>query len=221
MSYKVLESNARAMGYQRRDGVLTAIGGIGDLLGELIGTAATAIAPHFSTVGTTCKPTDSATLSLFKELQRQLNRVAAIKKIQTIGVDGDIGSGTVALMQAVQAAAKADLKAGSLNNTYAAQYLATVQSSTCSGIASGATGTTANVKTYADQLGASSNVASPPPASQPAVYNPINGASVPQGAAASAIDAWKRLSTGTQLATLGILGVTGVVLLKPGKKKRK
>jgi hypothetical protein len=42
-----------------------------------------------------CKPMNSATLSVFKNLQSQINRVLSSMGKSLIGVDGRIGSGTV------------------------------------------------------------------------------------------------------------------------------
>jgi hypothetical protein len=200
-----------------------ALGGILDLFGNLVGAAASAVAPKFTTVSGVCKPTDSPTLELFKTLQRQLNRVATIKKIQTIGVDGDIGTGTVQMMQAVQLAAKSDLKQGKLTGAgmNAATALALAPTSSCSNIAGASTGIAANVKTYADALGVSGSVASPAPAKPPAVFDPIKGVPAPQSAAASAMDAFKNMSTGAQALTVGVVGVAGYLALVPPKKRRK
>jgi hypothetical protein len=53
--------------------------------------------PGCSPIAGVAKPMDVATLDLFKELQRQLNRVAQAKGYSKVDVDGRIGPGTVKL----------------------------------------------------------------------------------------------------------------------------
>jgi len=55
--------------------------------------------PGCSPIAGVAKPMDVATLDLFKELQRQLNRVAQAKGFTKIDVDGRIGPGSVKLYQ--------------------------------------------------------------------------------------------------------------------------
>lgn len=50
-----------------------------------------------------CKPTNFDALAKFKELQRQLNRMAFALSIPRIAVDGDIGPGTRSLITKIQA----------------------------------------------------------------------------------------------------------------------
>lgn len=184
-------------------------------------------APRYAMVGGIAKPTDQATLDLFKELQRQLNRVASKKGIYTIAVDGDIGDGTKALAVKVQAAAAVDrnLWASAPSDTLKADIidkLTTLAATKMSveSIAQNAIGIYANVKAYADQLAAPPSVPSPKPASPPAVYNLATGTAVPQAASASLVDGWRNLGTGAQLGIIGALGVAAVFMI-PKKKKRK
>ena len=172
----------------------------------------------YTIVGDVAKPANFTVLEQFKELQRQLNRVAKVKGLRAIGIDGDIGPGTIALTQGVQNAAKADLTAGKLADTRAATGVALIRSSTADGIAGGVPAITEHIKGYASQLGASTSVSSPRPAQPPAIYVPSTGLSVPQPMSASALDALKNLSTVEQLGIVGV-GVGALIVL--GKKKRR
>jgi lysozyme family protein len=192
-----------------------ATGGILDVFNTAVATAA----PQYAIVGGIAKPTTAGTLELFKELQRQVNRVAKAKGFPAIGTDGDIGPGTVAAVQAVQSAAKAELTAGVLADTRAATGVALIRSSTADGIASN--GLNAGyIKGYADQLGVSSSVASPKPATPPAIYNPATGTSTPQSTTASALDAWRALGSTSQMAVAGVGGLLAFMLLTRKKRKK-
>lgn len=143
----------------------------------------------------TCKPTNFPTLEKFKELQRQLNRVAKVKKLSPIAVDGDIGPGTVSLFNKVVGA--------SVN---------------CSALAVIAEAQAQMFKTLADQAGAPANVATPKPASTPSIVAPT-GALVPQPASASMLDSFKSIGlSNTHLMVLA--GVGGLIAFKVMKKKR-
>lgn len=50
-----------------------------------------------------CKPSDFATLAIFKNLQAQLNRVAQALGFKKVTVDGDIGSGVTSLLSQIAA----------------------------------------------------------------------------------------------------------------------
>ena len=175
----------------------------------------------YTMVGGVAKPANETVLKQFKALQTQVNRVLKVKGFPVIGVDGDIGPGTVAAVQKVQTAAKADLTAGKLADTRAAQGVALIRSSTPEGIADAIVANVANIGGYADQLHAPTSVSSPKPATTPAVYNPVTGLSSPQPAAASAMDAWNRLGSTSQMAVVGALGLVGVLLATSKRKGKK
>lgn len=195
--------------------------GLGDAVSDAIaaGVGLLGLAVKYTSVGGVCKPTTQGSLDAFKEMQRQVNRVLSAKKVATIPVDGDIGPVTIAAVQQIQYAAKTDLQAG-LQPPNAATALALVATSTCSGIANAVVTIAANAKTYADQLGASSAVASPAPAKTPAYVNPSTGAIVGQPMTASLADAWSRLGTTTQLAAVGIVGGIGYFMFVAKKPRR-
>lgn len=59
-------------------------------------------ASSFKQVGNICKPLTFSSLAAAQELQRQLNRVAAVKGFSKIAIDGGIGPGTMTLFGQVQ-----------------------------------------------------------------------------------------------------------------------
>lgn len=78
------------------------LGGLGDTnFGSVVPNFCSVASPKpgCSPIPGVVKPMDAATLDLFKELQRQLNRVAQAKGYPKIDVDGRIGPGTVKLYQ--------------------------------------------------------------------------------------------------------------------------
>lgn len=172
----------------------------------------------FTSVGGVCKPNDSTTLSAFKELQRQMNRVADVLGLTKIPVDGAIGSQTLGLMNQIKS--KASVAAG--GGTFGwVNFLSNQSTSSCSAVAGGAVNITYMLSQMADDLGVSSSVASPSPASPPTIYNPLTGKDEQQGLASSIGDAFKNLSTGMQVAALGVFGGIGYFLYKDAKKHTK
>lgn len=203
-------------------------------VGSLVATGTSAFiglaAPRFTMVNGVAKPTDNATLELFKALQSQMNRVASKKKIATIAVDGKIGTNTSALMKAVVNAAAADhasLSSSSVSRAVSDKIRQVMVDIVASGespkeIAANALGLYGNIKQYADWIGSVPVASSPKPASPPAVYNPTTKLDMPQPAAASMSDAWGRLGTGTQLvAVAAVAGTVGYLLLTTKKKKKR
>lgn len=145
----------------------------------------------------TCKPMNFATLDKFKELQRQMNRVAKVRGFSIIAVDGDIGPGTTSLFNKIFA-----------------------QSMTCSQIATLAEAYAAQLKAIADQQGVPATVSAPKPASPPSIISPATGAIVPQPASASILDAFQNMGISpTQLMIVG--GLAGLVIYKKMKKGRR
>lgn len=172
----------------------------------------------FVSTGGVCKPTDSTSLSKFKELQRQANRVADAIGAAKIGVDGSIGPATLALMGTIKTkAAAADTGSQGWGN-----FLGNQNISSCSAVAGGTDNLIPMLSAMADAAGVSSSVASPAPASAPTIYNPITGQPQSQGLAADAADLFNNMSTTTKMAALGIAGGIGYFLYKDSKKgKRK
>jgi len=145
-----------------------------------------------------CKPTNQATLELVYELQRQLNRIAQMKGLTKIAVDGDIGPGTVRLFnQAIGGSAS------------------------CQTIASQVSTFTAQLNALAVSLNAPAKVSSPAPAKPPTYVNATTGLEVvaPKGMAASLSD-----SIGLSTPMLLLLGIAAIgagyyLTRKPGASK--
>lgn len=171
----------------------------------------------FVSVGGICKPTDSTSLSKFKELQRQANRVADVMGMTKIAVDGAIGPATMQLMTFIQGKANAsDTGSQGWGNYIGNQSLAS-----CTAVAGGADNLTPMLSMMADALGAAASVASPAPASAPTIYNPVTGIESNQGLAASVGDMFGNMSTTTKIATLGIGGGLAYFLYKAHKGSAK
>ena len=146
-----------------------------------------------------CKPTNLTALGYVKELQKQLNRVAQAKGYSKIGVDGEIGPGTLALFAKVQAGAGTQIM-GSAGS--------------CMGIAPDADVLSAQVQAYADSIGAPAQASAVLSLKAPTIVKP-NGVEV---AEAGVMDSFGRLQTLEQVAIVGVLGGVGYLLLT--KKKR-
>jgi hypothetical protein len=147
-----------------------------------------------------CKPTNQAALNIFFELQRQLNRVAKAKGLSLIAVDGDIGPGTLKLVNASGITAMTGVG--------------------CQGVALVADMLAAKAKAVADAAGMPATVAGPAPAKPPSFVTPSGAlVNVAAPASASLIDSVKNLGT-PMLAVLGI-GVIGIGYLLLRKPKAK
>lgn len=149
-----------------------------------------------------CKPNNLTALSYVKELQRQLNRVAQAKGFPRVGVDGEIGPGTLSLFAKVQAAA-----GGS-------QIMGTPSS--CLGVAPDADVLSAQVQSYADSIRAPVKASPPLGIKAPTIVKP-NGVEV---AEAGVMDAFGQLPTLEKLAVVSVLGGIGYLLVT-GKRKRR
>lgn len=227
--------NGRSSGNGRP--VTSSLGGISETITGIIGTVTSTIGglvaggtesflklakPNYKVVGGVAKATDPTTLDLFKAVQGQLNRVAKSKSIKTIAIDGAIGADTKSLVTAVIQAAAADYNAWS--KIYTSDQLAgmvtliATPSTTPDEIAANALPLYSNTKAYADRLSAPPAVASPPPVTAPTYIDISSNKEVGQSMAAGASDAWKRLGTGTQIATIGALGIAGFYFWREHKK---
>ncbi len=201
-------------------GVDTSPTTISDFIGQVLNTAqgletATAAdappvsggtsiaASDFSVQGAVCKAANLTALNYVKELQRQLNRVAQVKGLGKIGVDGEVGPGTLALFTKVQAAAGAGQIAGTPTS--------------CMGVAPDADVLGAQVKAYADSLGAPATVSAAFTAHAATIIKP-NGQEV---AAAGLFDTFSRLPGLEQFAVVAVFGGIGYMLLTGKKRKGK
>ena len=145
----------------------------------------------------TCKPSDFGTLSLFKALQEQLNRVAQVNGIAKIAVDGDVGPGTLGLM------AKLGLAASGTPCTSVAAYVVTF---------------TATTKALADTLQAPAKVSGPAPIKAPTIVTAGN-LEIPAPPGAGIIGSIQNMGTPAIIAAVGIAGGIGYMLFF--KKKRR
>ena len=141
-----------------------------------------------------CKPGDKNTLFLVTGFQKQLNRVAEVKGIAKIGVDGDLGPRTLALFRQVQS-----LAGGTISG----------DGSSCAGLAETLPQIGVQVASFADSLGAPARTSSPP-APTPTFVSQATGqeVKVPQ-AGASVSDMFMGMSTTMKVAFVGILGGIG------------
>jgi hypothetical protein len=140
-----------------------------------------------------CKATNQTTLNLFKELQRQLNRVLSTYGAKLIGVDGEIGPGTVGAMTVA-------FPAGTWN---------------CTSIAGGADAWMPETKLLADSKGAPAQVSSPRPPKPPSIIDPITNKEKPQPTSDSIMDFFKNMSTTEMLVGAGAVVGVAFLLMKP------
>jgi len=146
-------------------------------------------------VGGVCYATSTGgLLDTFKELQRQLNRVASNQSWALLAVDGSIGPATMAMIAQV----------AGLGAYSSVGFAASVAS--CDTVASNVYALVGATQAYADTLGVSSSVSSP--SGSPQVFNPASGTLEGQGVAGSVSDVWGNLSTTGQIAlAAGAVGV--------------
>ena len=171
-----------------------------------------------------CKPSTTATLAIFKALQQQLNRVASVKNLPKVAVDGDIGPGTLNLASYVKAVAAADATGSGDLASIANDVVTIIDTSSCTALASRADDVAANVQMYATALGVPTSVPAPVNTS-PTVLVSSSGqetqvAGSLQNAAASAADSFGALDGTTKFAVAGALGVAAYIVLG-GKKRRR
>jgi hypothetical protein len=150
--------------------------------------------------GLVAKPINFPALAAAKDLQMQCNRIAKAKGFGTITVDGDIGPGTISLLN------KGAVVGGFPPTSTVPEVITHVGS------------TTANVRALADKIGA------PPPTSTEVVRAASAGSIVvtstnggeqffkPPGASAGIVDTIKSLPDTTKIIGLGA-GVLGAVFV--------
>jgi hypothetical protein len=156
-----------------------------------------------------CRPINKPALYAVQEFQSQLNRVAQVKGFPKTAVDGDVGPGTVALFQKVQAVAGAGTIMG--------------DASSCMGVAPDVDVIGEMIRQYADSIGAPAKV-SPPLTSlgkTPTIFNPKTNQNVKVAArpGAGGLELFAGLGPLEKLALLGAFG--GIAYLTLGKKKRR
>src|SRR5262245_6418938 len=119
-----------------------------------------------------CKPSTVATLAVFKRLQAQLNRVASVKGIATIAVDGDVGAGTVGLYASLKSALISYASSSKdISFAFAGVAQLTAAGGSCTSIASVADVIADVADAYADSLGASASPPAPKPIAPPTLVS--------------------------------------------------
>lgn len=169
--------------------------------------------PGFVTKNGVCKPTGSASLDLFKDLQRQMNRVLDAMGSAKIAVDGAIGPGTLAALQAISQAPSA----GAYGLGSSSGFV--VNTNDCASISNQVVAITAKLSQLADYMGAANSVSSPSPTSTPTTVDPVTGIETPQPLTSSAMDALANMSTTEKLGVAGIAVAVGYFAITKGKKR--
>lgn len=159
----------------------------------------------FKVVAGGCKPMNFPALAYAKNLQMQLNRVASVKGLGKIGVDGEIGNGTLGLLRKVQA----------LTSDVAGD------TSSCIYVAGDADVIGDQVMQYANSIGAPLTVTAP--ASKAASIATKSGLTINQPSAngASVLDAFGGMSGGQKVMFVGMIGGVGYLAFFRKKKKAK
>jgi lysozyme family protein len=137
-----------------------------------------------------CKPSDLPTLTLFKNLQAQLNRIAQAAALSKVTVDGDIGPGTIALLQKVAAW----LGQGGVSVDPARNILIQADTSSCVAVASNA-----------DTLGNAANGVANTLGVPSKITQPSSGSSTLVSSSGQVI----KVNTPTPAASAGLLGALG------------
>lgn len=150
-----------------------------------------------------CSPVDTATLAVFKNLQRQQNRVASLLGISRIGEDGVIGSKTVDQAKAIGA------KAGDMLPFHVRSALSLV--TTCDSLARVADSVADALDSAADANGAPAVVSTPKPRAKVTV-NPDGTLDVQEPSQLTEL-----VTSPLGLAAIGV----GALLMLGGKKRRK
>lgn len=159
-------------------------------------------ASDFQVIGAVCKPMNLPALAAVREYQGQLNRVAQIKGFSKIATDGAIGPGTLALHRLVQSAA-----GGSVMG----------DPSTCMGVAPDVDVLGAQIRAFADTLGAPAQVSAAISIRPPTIVTKSGATVVAPDAGLTGEIA--KLSGVEKLAIAGLGGA--ILYLTLGKKKRR
>jgi hypothetical protein len=163
-----------------------------------------------------CKPSDSATLAIFKNLQAQLNRVAQGLGLSKISVDGDIGNDVLSLISQISA----NMSQGGVSADPARNIL--IQAGAYSSVDAAS-----NADTLANACVAAASQMNVPakitqPASGSSTLVSASGAeqkvSTPTPASASILDSLGGLSTTEMLAIGAGLGAIAYVVGKKPKR---
>lgn len=168
--------------------------------------------PGFVSTNGICKPTGSASLELFKDLQRQMNRCLDAMGSAKIAVDGAIGPGTLAALQAISNAPSA----GAYGLGSSSGFV--VNTNDCTSVSNQVLSITTKLSQLADYMGAAASVSSPSPASTPTTVNPVTGVETPQPLTASVMDTLNNMSTTEKLGVAGLAVAVGYFAITKGKR---
>ena len=157
----------------------------------------------YTSVNGVCKARNFPALTVAKELQAQLNRVAQMKKLSKVAVDGAIGPRTLTLFRAVQTAAGGAVMGDPSN---------------CMGVAADADVLSEQVKLFADSLNAPAQVSAAVSLSYPSIVTKSGKTVVPPDAGITG-----GLASMSSIERLAIFGVAGAIgyLVYTGAKRRK
>lgn len=174
----------------------------------------------FVSTGGVCKPKNKPALEAARKLQAQLNRIAKVRLLTPVSVDGEIGAVTLFLFRAVQGFAG-----------QAGGDLSIADASNCLFIAGDSDVLSEAARQYADQIGAPAVAPSPPLAKPLTVIHPVTGAPVVvhqanvAGQQAALSDTLKGMSGTQQVILVGLMGGIGFMLYKKygkgGKRSRR
>jgi hypothetical protein len=174
-----------------------------DNVDQTAGGGTSTSAADFTSVGGICKPQNFPALNAVREFQRQLNRVAQVKKLAKTAVDGAIGAGTLGLFRQVQSSSSGSVMG---------------DPSTCMGVAPDVDVLAAQIKDLADALGAPASVSGPLTLALPTIVTKSGKIVVApnSGIAAS-------LASMSGIEKIAIAGVAGAIgyLVFTKKKRRK
>lgn len=174
-----------------------------DNVNQSAGGGVTTSAADFVTVAGVCKPKNFPALDAVREFQRQMNRVAQVRGFGKTAVDGAVGPGTLALFRKVQSAA-----AGSVMG----------DPSSCMGVAPDVDVLAAQIKAYADGIGAPPQVSGPISLAAPTIVTASGRKVVAPDAGLTGT-----FATLDPVMKLGLIGVAGAIgyLVFTKRKRRK
>lgn len=162
-----------------------------------------------------CKPSNTATLAVFKAMQTQLNRCASVSGMSTIAIDGDVGPGTISLFGKLKAALMSIAPTVQFS---AGVRLAAVDATSCSSIAAAADTIRDVAEAYANSKGAAVKPPAPTPTKPPVLVDSKTGIEKPAPAGANLLASFESLPTVYKVVGAGILAGIGFFAYKDMKK---
>jgi hypothetical protein len=163
----------------------------------------TTTAADFTSVGGVCKAKNFPALAMVQEFQSQLNRVAQARGFSKIAADGTIGPATMALFRLVQAASSGSVMG---------------DSTSCAALSADVDVVGAQIRTFADTLGAPPMVAAALSIKAPTIVTASGKTIVAPNAGLAGSLAM--MSGIEKVAILGVAGAIGYLLLGTKKKRR-